>query len=212
MSRIRSEVLEANAAYAQAFGVKAKLAMPPARRFAILTCMDARLDPAKFAGLAEGDAHVIRNAGGRASDDAIRSLVISYKLLGTQEWFVIHHTDCGMETFTDEVMCELLARSLEAAKLGKKGWRDVGAGPGSPEGAFIPWLTFKDNARAVVEDVQRIRTHPLVPASIPIYGYIYDVKSGRLDEVADATAIGRARRARSGKPARASAERSPARP
>jgi len=202
MSRIRDEVLKANAAYAEKFGAKAKLAMPPARAFAILTCMDARLDPAKHAGLAEGDAHVIRNAGGRASDDAIRSLVISYKLLGTREWFVIHHTDCGMETFTDGVMCELLARSLEAAKLGKKGWRDVGAGPGSPEGAFIPWLTFKDNARAVAEDVRRIRTHPLVPASIPIYGYIYDVKTGRLDEVADATAVDRARRARSGKSAR----------
>jgi len=205
MSRIRDEVLKANAAYAKAFGAKSKLAMPPARRFAVLTCMDARLDPAKFAGLAEGDAHVIRNAGGRASDDAIRSLVISYKLLGTHEWFVIHHTDCGMETFTDTVMCDLLASSLEAARLGKKGWRDVGAGPGSPEGAFIPWLTFKDNAKAVVEDVRRIRTHPLVPASIPIYGYIYDVKTGRLDEVADATAVGRARRARSGKSARASA-------
>jgi carbonic anhydrase len=205
MSRIRDEILRANAEYAKDFGAKAKLAMPPARRFAILTCMDARLDPAKFAGLAEGDAHVIRNAGGRASDDAIRSLVISYKLLGTHEWFVIHHTDCGMETFTDTVMCDLLASSLEAARLGKKGWRDVGAGPGSPEGAFIPWLTFKDNAKAVVEDVRRIRTHPLVPASIPIYGYIYDVKTGRLDEVADATAVGRARRARSGKSARASA-------
>jgi len=197
MSRIRDEVLKANAAYAAAFGAKSKLAMPPARRFAVLTCMDARLDPAKFAGLAEGDAHVIRNAGGRASDDAIRSLVISYKLLGTQEWFVVHHTDCGMETFTDAVMGELLASSLETASLGKKGWRDVGAGPGSPEGAFIPWLTFKDNAKAVAEDVRRIRSHPLVPASIPIYGYIYDVRSGRLNEVADATALGRARRAKS---------------
>src|SRR5207302_4152111 len=100
MSKILSEVLEANANYSSSFGAKGQLAMPPARRFAILTCMDARLDPTKFAGLAEGDAHVIRNAGGRASDDAIRSLVISYKLLGTREWFVIHHTDCGMETFT----------------------------------------------------------------------------------------------------------------
>jgi carbonic anhydrase len=205
MSRIRDEVLKANAAYAKDFGKKGKLAMPPARRFAILTCMDARLDPAKFAGLAEGDAHVIRNAGGRASDDAIRSLVISYKLLGTCEWFVIHHTDCGMETFTDAVMGELLASSLETASLGRKGWRDVGQGPGSPEGAFVPWLTFKDNAKAVAADVQRIRNHPLVPASIPIYGYIYDVRSGRLDEVADATALGRARRARAGKAARPSA-------
>ena len=99
MSKVRDEVLAANATYMKTFGDKSKLAMPPARRFAILTCMDARLDPAKFAGLAEGDAHVVRNAGGRASDDAIRSLVISHKLLGTNVWFVIHHTDCGMETF-----------------------------------------------------------------------------------------------------------------
>jgi carbonic anhydrase len=96
MSQILSEVLESNRKYAASFGEKGMLAMPPARRFAVLTCMDARLDPAKFAGLAEGEAHVIRNAGGRASDDAIRSLVISYKLLGTAEFFVIHHTNCGM--------------------------------------------------------------------------------------------------------------------
>ena len=95
---VLEEVLAANAEYARTFGAKSELALPPARRFAILTCMDARLDPAKYAGLSEGDAHVIRNAGGRASDDAIRSLVISYKLLGTAEWFVIHHSDCGMET------------------------------------------------------------------------------------------------------------------
>ncbi len=87
------------------FGDKGQLAMPPARRFSILTCMDARLDPAKFAGLAEGDAHVIRNAGGRATDDAIRSPVISYKLLGTREWFVIHHTNCGTGTFSDDITC-----------------------------------------------------------------------------------------------------------
>ena len=117
MSAIRDEILAANAAYARNFGDKGKLAMPPARRFAVLTCMDARLDPARLAGLAEGDAHVVRNAGGRASDDAIRSLVISYKLLGTREWFVVHHTDCGMETFTGEVMRGLLEKSLEAAAL-----------------------------------------------------------------------------------------------
>ena len=104
MSRILKEVLAANAAYAKDFGDKAKLPIPPARRFAVLTCMDARIDPAKLAGLAEGDAHVIRNAGGRASDDAIRSLIISHKLLGTNEWFVIHHTDCGMGMFTDDTM------------------------------------------------------------------------------------------------------------
>src|SRR5437763_10579584 len=117
MSKILDEVLEANRSYTETFGEKSKLSMPPARQFAILTCMDARLDPAKYAGLSEGDAHVVRNAGGRASDDAIRSLVISYKLLGTREWFVIHHTNCGMEFFSDDVMRGLLANSLETADL-----------------------------------------------------------------------------------------------
>src|SRR5262250_1626455 len=132
------------------------------RHFAILTCMDARLDPAKYAGLAEGDAHVIRNAGGRASDDAIRSLVISYKLLGTREWFVVHHTDCGMETFSDEVMRRLLASSLETASFGAEGWTDPGGG-GSSEAEFIDWLTIRDRKASVAADVSRIRSHPLVP-------------------------------------------------
>jgi carbonic anhydrase len=187
------DVLAANAAYAADFGDKGSLALPPARRFAILTCMDARLDPAKYAGLSEGDAHVIRNAGGRASDDAIRSLVISYKLLGTKEWFVVHHTDCGMEFFTDEVMRGLLASSLETAALGPDGFHDVGTGPGSTEAAYIDWLTIADQQGAVVDDVRRIRNHPLVPVGIPVYGYVYDVRSGRLIEVPEATAVGAAR-------------------
>jgi len=186
------EVLSANESYVESFGAKGALALPPARRFAILTCMDARLDPAKYAGLAEGDAHVIRNAGGRASDDAIRSLVISYKLLGTKEWFVVHHTDCGMEFFTDEVMRGLLANSLQTAALGPDGFYDVGTGPGSTEGSYIDWLTIKDNPASVVEDVTRIRRHPLVPGGIPIHGYLYDVRSGRLVEVPEATQAGRA--------------------
>lgn len=189
---IRDEVLRANAEYANSFGSKAGLALPPARGFAILTCMDARLDPAKYAGLSEGDAHVIRNAGGRASDDAIRSLVISYKLLGTKEWFVIHHTNCGMEFFTDEVIRGLLASSLETAELGADGFRDVGTGPGSAEAKFIDWLTITDNALSVVEDVSRIRVHPLVPGTISIYGYIYDVATGRLVEIPEATKAGMA--------------------
>jgi carbonic anhydrase len=189
---ILEEVLDANEQYASTFGAKADLALPPARGFAVLTCMDARLDPAKYAGLAEGDAHVIRNAGGRASDDAIRSLVISYKLLGTKEWFVIHHSNCGMEFFTDEVMRGLLASSLETAALGADGFYDVGAGPGSAEAKYVDWLTISDNAQSVVEDVARIRSHPLVPANIPIYGYIYDVTTGRLNEVAEATKAGQA--------------------
>lgn len=191
MSETLTEVLAANEAYAANFGDKANLPMPPGRHFAILTCMDARLDPAKYAGLAEGDAHVIRNAGGRASDDAIRSLVISYKLLGTREWFVIHHTDCGMETFTNEIMNDLLSSSLKTATLDGNGWHDTGPGPGSPEGKYINWLTIKDQAQSVLEDVKRIRHHPLVPANIPIYGYIYDVKTGKLMEVPEATAAGK---------------------
>jgi carbonic anhydrase len=170
MSKILEDVLSANKSYAETFGEKAKLATPPARHFAILTCMDARLDPAKFAGLAEGDAHVIRNAGGRASEDAIRSLVISYKLLGTKEWFVIHHTDCGMLTFTNDIIRDLLSKSLETARLEDGEWRDVGSGGGSVAANYIEWLTIKDLQQSVIHDVTRILTHPLVRTAIPIYG------------------------------------------
>ena len=191
MTSLKNEIITANEAYASDFGDKGQLAVPPARRFAVLTCMDARLDPAKFAGLAEGDAHVIRNAGGRASDDAIRSLVISHKLLGTREWFVIHHTNCGMETFTNEIMGDLLASSLETASVDENGWHDHGAGPGSPVGREIDWLTILDQEKSLTEDVARIRAHPLVPGNLPIYGFIYEVESGRLVEVSAATEAGR---------------------
>jgi carbonic anhydrase len=190
VSQIYNQVMAANHRYAGSFGEKAKLPMPPAKHFAILTCMDARLDPAQYAGLAEGDAHIIRNAGGRATDDAIRSLVISYKLLGTREWFVIHHTDCGMQTFTDDVMRRLLASSLQTATFDGKEWRDPGNGQGSSEGDFIDWLTITDQHDSVVADVRRLRNHPLVPAEIPIYGLIYDVRSGKLVEVPEAVAFG----------------------
>jgi carbonic anhydrase len=194
MSTIVNQVIEANKKYAAEFSNKeANLALPPARKFAILTCMDARLDPAKYAGLAEGDAHVIRNAGGRASDDAIRSLVISHKLLGTGEWFVIHHTDCGMQLFTSEIMAELLESSLETSEITSEGWKNKSANGGSVEGKYINWLTFKDNSRSVVEDVEHIRSHPLVPSYIPIYGYIYDCKTGALVEVPEATTAGLAK-------------------
>lgn len=190
MSDVLKEVLAANEAYVKSFGNKGKLPMPPARHFAILTCMDARLDPAKFAGLAEGDAHVIRNAGGRVSEDAIRSFVISHKLLGTNEWFVIHHTGCGMETFTDEIMRNLLAKSLDTATVDSTGWHDIGKGAGSTEGEFIDWLTIRNQEESVVSDVRRLRNHPLVPGYVPIYGYLYDVKSGKLVEVREATKVG----------------------
>ena len=187
---VKEEVISANKKYVESFGEKGKLALPPARSFAILTCMDARLDPAKYAGLSEGDAHVIRNAGARASDDAIRSLVISYKLLGTKEWFVIHHSNCGMEFFTDEIMRGLLGKSLETAALGENGFYDVGKGPGSNEAAYIDWLTISDRDKSVIEDVERIRRHPLVPKNIPIYGYVYEVETGKLIEILGATQAG----------------------
>jgi carbonic anhydrase len=192
MSKILEEVLSANQHYSKNFGKKGDLALPPSRHFAILTCMDARIDPAKMAGLSEGDAHVIRNAGGRASDDAIRSLVISYKLLGTKEWFVIHHSDCGMMLFDDDTMRNLLSKSLETATIGAKGWEDHGKGPGSKEATYVSFLTFKDLERSVVEDVQRIRQSPLVPSRIPIYGFYYDVKTGKLVEVPEAMKAGKA--------------------
>jgi carbonic anhydrase len=195
MSKIVDEVVGANQKYAREFGAKGDLALPPARQFAILTCMDARLDPAKYAGLAEGDAHVIRNAGGRVTDDAIRSLVISHKLLGTREWFVIHHTNCGMELFSDEVMADLLDDDLATASFDGKSWSNPHHHGGHAAGHFIKWHTIKDQESSVVQDVRRIREHPLVPSNVPVYGYIYDVKTGRLNEVTAATKAGTAKAA-----------------
>ena len=189
-SQVHKEVIEANKNYSDNFGKRGILPLPPGRRFAILTCMDARLDPAKYAGLAEGDAHVIRNAGGRASDDAIRSLIISHKLLGTAEWFVIHHTDCGMELFTDEIIRGLLVKSLATATIDKDGWKNVTEEGGSTEGNHISFLTITNQSQSVIADVKRIKAHPLVPTNIPVYGYIYDVKSGKLIEVPEATKAG----------------------
>jgi carbonic anhydrase len=182
MNKIYDEIIVANQQYSKKFD-KSYLELPPSRKFAILTCMDARLDPAKFAGLQEGDAHVIRNAGGRASDDAIRSLVISHKLLGTNHWFVIHHTNCGMELFTNDIMSDLLEKSLDTAVLEKSKWVDHGHTKGSCEGRYINWLTIKNQSISVLEDIKRIKNHPLVPKSIEIWGFIYDVKTGKLIEV-----------------------------
>ena len=192
MSKILGEVLEANRAYAQSFGKKSELAMPPARGFAIVTCMDARLDPAKYAGLAEGDAHVIRNAGGRATEDAIRSLIISHKLLGTNEWFVIHHTNCGMELFSDEVMARPARGRPRDGFVRRQDMVEPTSRGGHAAGHFIKWHTIKNQEASVSQDVRRIRAHPLVPRNVPIYGYIFDVKTGRLNEVAAATEAGKA--------------------
>ncbi len=158
------ELLAANERYAADF-TKGDLPMPPGRQVAVLVCMDARLHPEKFLGLDEGDAHVIRNAGGRASDDALRSLIISYKLLGTREFVVIHHTDCGMLTFTSDQLRDMLRKDLNADASG------------------IDFLPFSDLDESVRQDVQTIRSSPLIPDDIPVTGFVFDVKSGRLREV-----------------------------
>ncbi|VAW30467.1 Carbonic anhydrase, beta class [hydrothermal vent metagenome] len=194
MSKLLNEVLAANKNYVAGFGEKGSLPKPPGRKIAVLTCMDARLDPAKYAGLAEGDAHIIRNAGGRASDDAIRSLVISHKLLGTNEWFVIHHTDCGMETFTNEIITGLLKESLETATVDQNGWRNLNNNGGSSEGGYINWLPITNQGESVLEDVIRIRNHPLVSKSVSIYGFIFNVHSGQLIEVPEATEAGKSKK------------------
>jgi carbonic anhydrase len=155
VSKVLDEVLAANARYAATFGDRANLPMPPARHFAVLTCMDARMDPAQFAGLALGDAHVIRNAGGRASDDAIRSLVISYKLQGTREWFVIHHTNCGQENFTDESMAvgvghSCQRRSGRRSALGRSGVR-----------GGLSTAHHQNQAQSVTADVRRLQHRSL---------------------------------------------------
>ena len=181
-------LLHANKSYAETFD-QSHLPSPPARHFAILTCMDARMDPAKIAGLSEGDAHVIRNAGGRASDDAIRSLIISHKFLGTTEWFVIQHTGCGMATVTDAEIAQLLEEDLGTAVHNGEHWenpvRDSNANtkPGSDLGHSIHWHTIADLQQSVLDDVQTIQNHPLVPSHIQIYGFIYDVKNGKLTPI-----------------------------
>lgn len=162
---VLDEIVAANQRYAASF-TKGDLPAPPGRRFAIVTCMDARLDPAKYAGLSEGDAHVIRNAGGIVSDDALRSLVISHWLLGTQEAFVVGHTDCGMETFTDD-------------QLRRKLLDEAGAAAGELE-----FHAFPDVRARVAESVARIHESELLPDSFTAQGFVYDVRSGRLEEVA----------------------------
>lgn len=159
-----SDLLAANERYAAGF-TKGDLPMPPARRLAVLTCMDARLQPSRFLGLQEGDAHVIRNAGGRASPDAIRSLIISANLLGTREFVVIHHTDCGMLTFTNEQLREQLRR-------------DYGA-----DASAIDFLPFADLDESVRQDVDTIRSSPFLPKDITVSGFVYDVRTGRLRQV-----------------------------
>ncbi len=156
-------IVEANARYAGGFR-KGDLLPPPRRRLAILTCMDARIDPAKALGLDEGDAHVLRNAGERASDD-IRSLVISTHLLGTREILVIHHTDCGMRAVTNEDVREQLRRNLGV------------------DASLVDFLPLSDLDESLQQDVATIRSSPLLPSDIGVHGFVFDVRTGRLRDV-----------------------------
>ncbi len=157
-------LVERNRRFAETFDA-GHLPAPPAERLAVLTCMDARIDPLRALGLALGDAHVIRNAGGRASGDALRSLIVSTHLLGTRAVAVIHHTDCGMQTFTDEALQARLAAELGA------------------DASDLRFLTFSDLEESVREDVLRIRSSPFLPRDLVVEGYVYDVRSGTLREI-----------------------------
>ncbi|MFL5885219.1 MAG: beta-class carbonic anhydrase [Thermoleophilaceae bacterium] len=160
---VTDELIQANESYASGF-TKGDLPIPPARKAIVVTCMDARLIPSRFLGLEEGDAHVIRNAGGRVQD-ALRSIVISQRLLGTNEVLVIHHTECGMQTFQNE---DLYAKVQE----------DLGA-----DASHIDFLPFPDLEQSVRDDVRFLKESPLVPDDVSIRGFVYDVKSGKVTEV-----------------------------
>ncbi len=173
------EIERANQRYSEEFqkAGKGSLPMPPGRKLAVITCMDARLDPAQVLGLHEGDAHIIRNAGGRADDDALRSLVISQELLGTNEVLVIHHTDCGMLTFTNDQLRQKLKNTY-------------GRDPGK-----VDYLPFSDLEQSVRDDVETVRSFPFVRPDTRVSGYVYDVRTGRLREVTSEAGTRRARKA-----------------
>ncbi len=159
------ETLKANANYAAGFNL-AHLPMPPGRKLAVVACMDARMTVEEILGLKTGDAHIIRNAGGIVTEDALRSLIISHHLLGTREWMVINHTDCGMLTFQDHELAERLRKS-------------------SGRNAVVPshFHAFSDLEDNVRQQLQKVRSHPWVPSEILLRGFVFDVKSGRLNEV-----------------------------
>jgi carbonic anhydrase len=163
-----NELLQANQQYASGF-TQGSLALPPARKLAVVACMDARVEPLSALGLNLGDTHVIRNAGGRVSQDALRSLAISERLLGTEAILVIHHTDCGMLTFSNDDIRQRIQADLGDAA--------------ASAAAQIDFLPFSDLADSVRADVATIKASPLIPDDIPVYGLIYDVRSGKLEPV-----------------------------
>jgi carbonic anhydrase len=180
MDKTRYRLHRAQSAFVSELGADIELALPVARDFAILTCMDARIDPTKLAPR-EGDAHIIRNAGGRANDDVIHSLVMSYEVLGAREWFIVHHTQCGMALLSDQMSRDLLVESLKLGRSKGSDWRDRLGRPASM------MLAIQDPWHSLVEDLERIRNHPLVPADVEIHGYMYQLETGELVEVHEGT-------------------------
>src|SRR5512135_1456463 len=162
---VTDEVLRANEAYARNFNL-GSLPRPPARKLAVLACMDARLPVEQFLGLKTGDAHIIRNAGGVVTEDALRSFLISHYLLGTQEFLIINHTDCGMLSFKDEQLLDRLQKETKA-------------------NAVVPthFHAFGNVDENVRQQIQKLKSHPWVPKNIPVRGFVYDVKTGKLREV-----------------------------
>ena len=161
---MRDECVAANERYAASFNLGG-LPMPPGKKLAVVVCMDARLMPDRFLGLDTGDAHVIRNAGGIVTDDALRSLIISHRLLGTNEFFVINHTDCGMLTFEDDQLRQKLKDETGTDATG------------------MQFYAFKNLEQNVQAQVQKIKSSPFLPADIPVHGFIYQVEDGRLRQV-----------------------------
>jgi carbonic anhydrase len=163
---VTDEVLLANEAYARNFNL-GSLAKPPARKLAVLACMDARLSVEQFLGLKTGDAHIIRNAGGVVTEDALRSLIVSHHLLGTQEFLIINHTDCGMLSFSDDELRARLERSTGRS-------------------AVVPacFHSFRDVEENVRRQIQRVHSHPWIPSQLTVRGFVYEVDTGRLREVA----------------------------
>ena len=159
------EVLKANQEYAKNFNL-GHLPMPPARKLAVVACMDARMTVSQLLGLKTGEAHIIRNAGGIVTEDALRSLIISHHLLGTQEFMIINHTDCGMLTFKDEELHKKLQQATGTATV-----------------APVHFYAFGDLEENVRQQIQKVKSHPWLPKHIPVRGFIYDVKTGRLNEV-----------------------------
>lgn len=162
---VTEEIIRANNSYAREFHL-GHLPMPPARKLAVVACMDARLTIEPMLGLKTGEAHIIRNAGGLVTEDALRSLLISHHLLGTQEFVIINHTDCGMLTFRDEELRHRLQQQTGTATV-----------------APVHFDAFSDLEENVLQQVQKVKSHPWIPGQVPVRGFVYDVKTGRLKEV-----------------------------